>query len=93
MLNGNANPEVLRVIQEGAAKKKRITFNYSDNNGKLTVRTVEPYEIKGILLYAYCIERQGIRGFKLSQMTYPSVTKESFEPRFEVKIAGEMYGT
>jgi predicted DNA-binding transcriptional regulator YafY len=92
MHNGLMNSSVMQVIQEGARKKKKIRFNYIDEKGKSSARTVEPYEIKGDLLYAYCDNRQAIRGFKLTSISSASRTDETFEPQFKIKIAGEVYG-
>jgi predicted DNA-binding transcriptional regulator YafY len=89
MVSNVVHSGVMQVIQSGASKQKKIRFNYVDDKGKFSARTVEPYEIKGNLLYAFCDKGQGIRGFKLAAISSASLSEESFEPRFPIKIAGE----
>ena len=57
----------LSTIADGARQRKTVVIRYRDQQGHVTEREVEPYEIKvraGRLgLYAYCLLRKETRFF------------------------------
>ena len=79
-------PPHLRTIKKAAADQTILRLHYADQNGKETVREVEPYEIKGDTLYAFCLHKNGIRTFKLEQIKGVDNTPVKFDLRFENRI-------
>jgi predicted DNA-binding transcriptional regulator YafY len=75
-------------IEQAMMSKKLITMTYVDAKGKISVRTVEPYEIKDGKLFAYCRTRNAIRGFSLSNITAVKQTDMDYAPRYPVQIEG-----
>lgn len=72
----------LQLIKQAIEQFNRITFTYSDANGELTTRIVEPYTLvlKGRHWYveAICLKRGEFRLFKLLRMKEPTLLDESF---------------
>jgi predicted DNA-binding transcriptional regulator YafY len=62
-----------------------VTFTYSDREGQLSERKIEPYQLnyKGERWYVqgFSLERQGFRMFRLSRMLQLSILNEQFQPR------------
>lgn len=83
-------PPAIKTVQEGMEKRKIITFNYTSKDGKQTVRNVEPYKLsKGkdgeVILYAFCLEGEGIRAFKFKGMSNVTVQSFDYEPRWPIE--------
>lgn len=79
---------VVEAINKGIEGHKVVEIKYVDSKGKESVRTVEPYEIKASKdggkdpsLFAWCLTKDNIRQFKISQMRAARVTEASFSPR------------
>lgn len=45
-----------------------IRFTYTGADNTESSRHVEPYEIRGGILFAHCLDRDAIRQFKLERM-------------------------
>ncbi len=73
-------------ITKAAGLKRTIMINYSDSNGVPSVREVEPYELTGNSLFAYCVTKGGIRNFKLDGISSAETTNKTFVPKWEMKI-------
>ncbi len=62
-----------------------VSFQYSDRNGQLTQRIIEPYRLayKGERWYlqAYSLERKDFRTFRLSRMEQVDFKNETFDSR------------
>lgn len=75
----------LETIKSGIEKQQLLRFDYSDNQGKKTLRTVEPYRLvlKEISWYlqAFCLEREDFRTFKLSRISHLDLLAKDFTPR------------
>ncbi|MFD2306113.1 helix-turn-helix transcriptional regulator [Enterococcus termitis] len=75
----------LEIIKSAMDQQKLLRFDYADNQGKKTTRTVEPYRLvlKEISWYlqAYCLERNDFRTFKLSRINDLDALGEHFAPR------------
>jgi predicted DNA-binding transcriptional regulator YafY len=75
-----------------------LSFDYAASSGKKSVRNVEPYKLTQRggepILYAYDLEAEGIRTFKLGGMTYVEKQSYAFSPRhvFEDKLAEDGNG-
>ncbi|WP_312369137.1 helix-turn-helix transcriptional regulator [Lachnoclostridium sp.] len=76
---------VCRICQEAILKNRLVSFDYSDRNGILTNRIVEPYQLHfsemSWYLKAFCLKRNEYRTFKLSRTENLSINKGSFVPR------------
>lgn len=73
-------------IMNGAAQKQMIAIRYRDKDNQLSVRKVEPYEVKDGKLFAYDPEKGGIRAFFTQNIEAALKTDDGFEPRFPIKI-------
>lgn len=73
-------------ISQAARERKLLKISYIDKKKIHTTRTVEPYEIKGGKLWAYCVAKNGIRQFDVNQIIQAVVTEKTFEPRYPVKL-------
>ena len=71
-----------RTIYSAILSRKKLSFSYSDYNGKCSSRTVEPislvFKAYSWYLYSYCLERNDYRIFRLSRIKKISVLKDTF---------------
>lgn len=75
------------VIKIGAQTQTLVEIGYTDSKGQSSVRKIEPYEIKdGNALYGYCHQKQSIRRFNMSNITFANNTETKFAPRWDIKI-------
>lgn len=77
--------ETLKTCQESILMKRLVSFDYTDKDGAVTNRTVEPYELhfseSSWYLRGFCLHRQGSRTFKLSRIDHITVDEHAFHPR------------
>ncbi|OZQ67256.1 transcriptional regulator [Paenibacillus sp. VTT E-133280] len=77
--------ETVKTCQESITKKRLVSFNYTDKDGAVTNRMVEPYELhfseSSWYLKGFCLHRQGSRIFKLSRIDHISMDERTFHPR------------
>ncbi|GED71888.1 transcriptional regulator [Brevibacillus reuszeri] len=77
--------ETVKTCQESITKKRLVSFNYTDKDGAVTDRMVEPYELhfseSSWYLKGFCLHRQGSRTFKLSRIDHISMNERAFHPR------------
>lgn len=71
-----------QILNEAIKNNQIISISYVDKKGNRSERKVEPYEIKGGKLYAYCLEKNSIRAFIITAISSPVATGEKFTPRF-----------
>lgn len=76
-----------RTIERAATGQVTVVISYTDNKGAVTVREVEPYEIKQNKLFAWDVVRSGIRAFRLDRIQTIEPTNSRFEPRFPINLA------
>lgn len=83
-------PDGLETLREAMGDSVIVSFAYHDRNGDKSTRNVEPYKISrdgfgNIVLYAYDLEKDGIRVFKLKNVA--GITKQpySYKPRWDVE--------
>jgi len=71
-----------RTIYSAILSRKKLSFSYSDYNGKCSSRTVEPislvFKAYSWYLYSYCLEKNDYRIFRLSRIKKISVLKDTF---------------
>lgn len=73
-------------IIQSANERKTVAIRYRDKDNMLSVRHVEPYELKNGKLYAFDPQKGGIRTFFTQNIEAAVKTNEVFDPRFPVKI-------
>ncbi|WFA84167.1 YafY family protein [Paenibacillus sp. FSL H7-0942] len=77
--------ETLKICQESISKKRLVSFDYTDKDGAVTNRMVEPYELhfneSSWYLKGFCLHRQGYRTFKLSRIDHITMDERRFHPR------------
>ncbi|OKP86446.1 YafY family protein [Paenibacillus sp. P32E] len=77
--------ETLKTCQESISKKRLVSFDYTDKDGAVTDRMVEPYELhfseSSWYLKGFCLHRQGSRTFKLSRIDHITMDERAFHPR------------
>ncbi|MHA7965017.1 helix-turn-helix transcriptional regulator [Paenibacillus sp. CAU 1782] len=77
--------ETLKICQESISKKRLVSFHYTDKDGAVTNRVVEPYELhfseSSWYLKGFCLHRQGNRTFKLSRIDHMTMDERAFHPR------------
>ncbi|WP_379131960.1 helix-turn-helix transcriptional regulator [Paenibacillus sp. sgz500958] len=77
--------ETLKICQESILKKRLVSFGYTDKDGAVTNRRVEPYELhfseSSWYLKGFCLHRQGYRTFKLSRTDRITMEERAFHPR------------
>ncbi|MEK0315046.1 helix-turn-helix transcriptional regulator [Cohnella sp. 56] len=77
--------ETLKMCQESILKKRLVSFDYTDKDGAVTNRVVEPYELHfselSWYLKGFCLHRQGSRTFKLSRIDHLTMDERAFHPR------------
>lgn len=84
---GYAKKQTLKVKQlhEAAINRELIEFDYTDQSGKESRRSVEPMTMvfKGSTwyLYGYCLKREDYRIFRLSRINNITIPGGKFTPR------------
>lgn len=77
--------ETVKTCQESITKKRLVSFDYTDKDGAVTNRMVEPYELhfseSSWYLKGFCLHRQGSRTFKLSRIDHITMDERAFHPR------------
>jgi predicted DNA-binding transcriptional regulator YafY len=75
----------IALLQQAIKKLHIVRFEYLDNKGKETERSVEPMGLflKGYVwyMYGYCLTRSDYRVFRLSRMLQLQLTTETFVRR------------
>lgn len=78
--------DIKSVIRNAANNEHLVEISYIDSKGVLSMRRTEPYEIKGDSYYGYCLDKGGIRAFKLSNIKNAIEVPTRYNPRWAVKI-------
>ncbi len=77
--------DTLKTCQESILKKRLVSFDYTDKDGAVTNRMVEPYELHfseaSWYLKGFCLHRQNARTFKLSRIDQMTMDERVFHPR------------
>jgi hypothetical protein len=83
--------EIKKIVKSAMEQKKILAFQYDDISGVSTVRSVEPYRLvynektKETILFAFCLEKEAIRSFKLSSMSECGLQTFDFSPRWPIE--------
>ena len=78
--------DVTDIISKAALKNNIVEIAYKDSKGFITERVTEPYEIKDDSYYGFCVLKNGIRRFKLSNILSAKILDKKYNPRWPVKI-------
>lgn len=85
--------ETLKTCHESILKKRLVSFHYTDKDGAVTNRMVEPYELhfseSSWYLNGFCLHRQGSRTFKLSRIDHITMDERAFHPRDDWSEQGD----
>ncbi len=85
--------ETLKTCQESILKKRLLSFDYTDKDGAVTNRRIEPYELhfneSSWYLKGFCLHRQGYRTFKLSRIDRITMDERVFLPRDDWSEQGQ----
>lgn len=76
----------MNEIYSAAHENKLLSITYKAKDGKISYRTVEPYELKDGGLYAYDISKHAIRKFLMENIISAEMGETTFSPRYPVKI-------
>lgn len=62
--------EAYRTLQKAMLQPapRTVYFTYTDTKGVMSQRHVEPYEIKGDTLFAWCLTRDALRRFLITEI-------------------------
>ena len=74
------------MIQEAGQNKRVLRIIYTDRKGNGSWRETEPYELKDGKYFAYCLDRESIRAFKLENITSAVITEQTYVPKWPVKF-------
>lgn len=74
------------VIRKAGRDRRVLRIRYTDKQGRPSERNVEPYEIRGERLWAYCRKRKSIRQFDMNKIENPRVTRHTFFPKYPVRF-------
>ena len=77
-------------IMNSADNQRLVAIRYRDKDNALSVRKVEPYEIKNGKLFAFDPEKGSIRAFSTNNIEAALQTDELYEPRYPIKINSSM---
>lgn len=81
--------EGLKLVRQAMLERKVLSFTYSDLVGNVSHRSIEPYKLVGrggkIMLYGYCLEKDAVRVFNLSNASEYQLQNFTFEPRWPVE--------
>lgn len=82
----------LEIIRFAAYNRLCVDLDYTDNSGRRSSRTIEPYSLRragtgNVLLYAVRSDSGAIRAYKIDQINDASITNQVFTPRYEVELS------
>jgi len=77
--------QTLKICQEAIAKRRLVSFDYTDKNGAKTQRIIEPVQLHfsemSWYLKGFCLQRMQYRTFKLSRIDHLDLDEKTFNPR------------
>lgn len=76
-----------KVFEDAADAGKTVRITYTDAKGDTSTRNVEPYEIRGTKLWAYCRKKKGIRQFDMNKIEKAKQTSYMYIPKWDVKMS------
>lgn len=80
----------LKTIRKAAENKKVLRVSYTDRKDDDSIRNIEPYEMRGDHLFAYCRKRKGIRRFDINKIGSLKETQYTFMPKYPIKMSDSL---
>lgn len=79
------NNSIISKLEAALRGANLVELTYIDKAGNQSERKVEPYKLNTARgeIYAFCLEKQEIRLFKLKQIMSIKVKNETYIPRWE----------
>jgi hypothetical protein len=83
----------LEVVRFAAANRLCAELDYQDENGRRSVRTIEPYSLRqsnagNLLLFAVKADTGESRSYRVDRMIDARASQRSFTPKFLVELSG-----
>jgi len=75
-----------KIFEDAAQAERTVRITYTDVKGDTSVRNVEPYEIRGNKLWAYCRKKKGIRQFDMNKIEKAKQTQYVYLPKWDIKM-------
>ena len=86
----NLKQELYSNLKQAIIHHKRVQFQYYSRSSEVAERVVEPLQLwfKDYTWYlkAYCVQKKGLRVFKLNRMQKVIVLEESFEEEYSQRV-------
>ena len=86
-----AGASTLETIRFGAANRLCVQLDYIKEGGERSMPTVEPYSVRrssagDLLLFAARADTGEIRSYRLDRIHSATVSRQTFQPRYEVEL-------
>lgn len=82
----NPKKRAMNSIERAASELRVVRITYLSNEGTISEREIEPYEIRGNMLFAYSLDKNSIRQFKLERILKATLTQKRYTPRWPIRI-------
>lgn len=83
--SGREEKKIFQKLKCAVTEKRRIKFDYYNASGEKSTRETEPHKLyfkeKAWYLYAYCLQREEFRFFRITRMENVKVTDTHFVKR------------
>lgn len=81
----------LEVIRFAAANRLCVELDYTDMQGRRSIRVIEPYSLRrtqedNIILHAWNVDRDQHRSYRVDQINGARTTARTFVPRYAVEL-------
>ena len=82
----------MSVIADEARANRTVVIVARESNGTVETREIEPYSTrpgapgKGERLFGYCLVREALRSWTISNIQSAEPTGRSFSPRWDVEL-------
>lgn len=80
-------PAIKDILIQGGKQQKVLEMTYKKKDGSVVKRKVEPYEIRGDVFWGWDTNDDHIKRFVIWRIRDAKVTKDSFDPRFDIKMS------
>ena len=88
---GMATTAPIEVIRFAASNRLRVELDYTDDQGKRSVRVIEPYSLRrtqagDIVLHAVRADNQQHRSYRIDRIRGARATQQAFVPRYAIEL-------
>lgn len=84
--------DIMTIIQDAGRRKKLLWLEAEEENGSIEPRKVEPYSFRdrgkdgNLLFFAWDIQKNQIRSFRLDRINNVTVLSKSYRPRYPIEF-------